>query len=299
MPSQRCPASCQTWSAERHRSVLKSAMALAGLGLAKRAQPDRAQSPGDFGPVDRHDLAQGVCVPHLVDGAERRVFRQALFELLHPAGEHVGRGGVGGHLPPRLALAGRGLSRGGHPVHPGRPQSQHDVGSGRVPARLRLSFVGVLGHELPPWPQPAAPDGPRGDPRFDLIPGVLFSIVFERFQVIAVGAGALGRRPRAARPQCSPARQSARRDLVRAFVASGGADAFRPLKGAEIKTRFSGKELTDGVHWSMRFGNGGRLTASEAVGRFAPEEKGAQERAPGHARRQQRVRCADQSMKSP
>ena len=54
-----------------------------------------------------------------------------------------------------------------------------------------------------------------------------------------------------------------------------GADAFRPLNGAEIKTRFSGKELTDGVHWSMRFGNGGKLTASEAVGRFAPEEKGS------------------------
>jgi hypothetical protein len=35
------------------------------------------------------------------------------------------------------------------------------------------------------------------------------------------------------------------------------ADAFRQLKGNEIKARFSGRELTDGVHWSMRFGAGG------------------------------------------
>jgi len=54
-----------------------------------------------------------------------------------------------------------------------------------------------------------------------------------------------------------------------------GVDAFRQLNGTEIKARFSGKELTDGVHWSMRFANGGKLTASEAVGRFAPEEKGS------------------------
>src|SRR4051794_9435942 len=52
-------------------------------------------------------------------------------------------------------------------------------------------------------------------------------------------------------------------------------ETFRQLNGAEIKARFSGKELTDGVHWSMRFGNGGKLTASEAVGRFAPAEKGS------------------------
>jgi len=52
-------------------------------------------------------------------------------------------------------------------------------------------------------------------------------------------------------------------------------ETFRQLNGAEIKARFSGKELTDGVHWSMRFGNGGKLTASEVVGRFAPEEKGS------------------------
>lgn len=51
-------------------------------------------------------------------------------------------------------------------------------------------------------------------------------------------------------------------------------DAFRQLKGSEIKARFSGRGLTDGVHWSMRFGPGGRLATSEAVGRFAPEEKG-------------------------
>ena len=53
------------------------------------------------------------------------------------------------------------------------------------------------------------------------------------------------------------------------------AEAFRQLNGTEIKARFSGRELTDGVHWRMRFGNGGKLTASEQVGRFAPEEKGS------------------------
>src|SRR3954452_24822074 len=53
------------------------------------------------------------------------------------------------------------------------------------------------------------------------------------------------------------------------------ADAFRQLKETEIKAHFSGKELTDGVHWSLRFGRDVTLAASERVGRFAPEEKGS------------------------
>ena len=81
-----------------------------------------------------------------------------------------------------------------------------------------------------------------------------------------------------ARP-AGPLKDVLKRGPVLAIVAgltltsARGADAFRPLNGAEIKARFSGKELTDGVHWSMRFGNGGKLTAFEAVGRFAPEER--------------------------
>jgi len=51
------------------------------------------------------------------------------------------------------------------------------------------------------------------------------------------------------------------------------AEGFRQLNGSEIRARLSGRELTDGVHWSMRFGAGGKLATSEAVGRFAPEEK--------------------------
>ena len=31
-------------------------------------------------------------------------------------------------------------------------------------------------------------------------------------------------------------------------------ESYRQLSGREIKARFSGKELTDGVHWSMRLG---------------------------------------------
>src|SRR5215210_7747719 len=51
------------------------------------------------------------------------------------------------------------------------------------------------------------------------------------------------------------------------------AEAFRQLNGTEIKAHFSGKELTDVVHWGMRFGRGVTLAASERVERFAPEEK--------------------------
>src|SRR4051812_18072532 len=51
------------------------------------------------------------------------------------------------------------------------------------------------------------------------------------------------------------------------------AEAFRQLNGSEIRAMLSGRELSDGVHWSMRFGAGGKLTTSEAVGRFAPEAK--------------------------
>ena len=92
MPSQRCPASCQTWSAERHRSCVEVHDGLGGFGLAERAQPDRAQRPGDFGPVDRHDLAQGVCIPHLVDGAERRVLRRPSSSCFTPPASTSGAG---------------------------------------------------------------------------------------------------------------------------------------------------------------------------------------------------------------
>jgi hypothetical protein len=57
-------------------------------------------------------------------------------------------------------------------------------------------------------------------------------------------------------------------------TAASAGEPFHQLKGSEIRARFSGRELTDGVHWSMRFGMGGKLTTSEAVGRFTPEEKG-------------------------
>ena len=41
--------------------------------FSQRAQPDDAQGSGDLRPVDRHDLAQRIGVPHLVDGAECRI----------------------------------------------------------------------------------------------------------------------------------------------------------------------------------------------------------------------------------
>ncbi len=37
------------------------------------------------------------------------------------------------------------------------------------------------------------------------------------------------------------------------------AEAFRALKGSEIKARFAGMEFADGVHWSYVFGRNGRV----------------------------------------
>ena len=42
-------------------------------------------------------------------------------------------------------------------------------------------------------------------------------------------------------------------------AAAQAADAFRQLKGSEIKARFAGMELGDGVHWSYVFGRDGRI----------------------------------------
>lgn len=39
------------------------------------------------------------------------------------------------------------------------------------------------------------------------------------------------------------------------------ADQFRQLKSAEIRARFTGMELTDGVHWTYIFRPGGRVTS--------------------------------------
>jgi len=44
------------------------------------------------------------------------------------------------------------------------------------------------------------------------------------------------------------------------------ADAYRALKGSEIKARFAGMELTDGVHWGYVFGPNGR-TKSFSLGK--------------------------------
>src|SRR3954471_2746439 len=44
------------------------------------------------------------------------------------------------------------------------------------------------------------------------------------------------------------------------------ADAYRALKSPEIKARFAGMELTDGVHWSYVFGPNGR-TKSFSLGK--------------------------------
>ena len=38
------------------------------------------------------------------------------------------------------------------------------------------------------------------------------------------------------------------------------AETFRPLKGSEIRSRFTGMEFTDEVHWLLLFGQDGTLT---------------------------------------
>jgi hypothetical protein len=44
---------------------------------------------------------------------------------------------------------------------------------------------------------------------------------------------------------------------------AGAADQFRQLKGAEIRARFTGMELTDGIHWTYIFMPGGRMNSIE------------------------------------
>ena len=61
------------------------------LGLSQRVQPDGAQRPRDLRPIDRHDLAQRIGVPHLVDGAQEWVLGEDVVELLHATGQHVAR----------------------------------------------------------------------------------------------------------------------------------------------------------------------------------------------------------------
>jgi len=49
-------------------------------------------------------------------------------------------------------------------------------------------------------------------------------------------------------------------------TAPRAADAFHLLKGSEIRTKVTGMELTDGVHWSYVFGRDGR-TRSFSLGK--------------------------------
>jgi len=50
---------------------------------------------------------------------------------------------------------------------------------------------------------------------------------------------------------------------------AAAAEPFRQLKGAEIKTRFSGMEFTDDVHWATVFAKNGSFASYEmgAVGK--------------------------------
>src|SRR3954447_21831727 len=116
----------------------------------RTSPPNDAQRPRDLGPVDWDDLTQGIRIPHLIDGAERRVLLQDLFELLHPAGKRVGCWRIGGHLPPWLTPASRGLTGRGHLIHPGRPHPKHHIRSRDVFARSHLTLVDVLSHGFPP-----------------------------------------------------------------------------------------------------------------------------------------------------
>jgi hypothetical protein len=69
-------------------------------GQGERAQPDEAERARDLRPVGRHDLAQRIGVPKLVDRAQNQVFRQQVVELLHPGSKEVVRGGIRRDLPP-------------------------------------------------------------------------------------------------------------------------------------------------------------------------------------------------------
>ena len=117
--------------------------------LGQRMQPDGAQCPRDLRPVDRHDLAERIGVPHLVDGAQHRVLGDDLVELPNPAGEHVPERIVGRHLPPGLVRAGPVLRRAGTEFAPSRrttgPAScrAREPPQGRARARV-WSRIGVV-----------------------------------------------------------------------------------------------------------------------------------------------------------
>ncbi|MGQ7518040.1 hypothetical protein ACTGVA_11635, partial [Streptococcus suis] len=48
-----------------------------------------------------------------------------------------------------------------------------------------------------------------------------------------------------------------------AFQTTDAAEAFRQLKGKEIKATFTGKDFTDDVHWAYAFGRDGKVTSYE------------------------------------
>ena len=115
---------------ERHVQVRARGHGL--LGLSQGVQPDGAQRTSDLRPIDRHDLAQRIGVPHLVDGAQEWVLGDDVVELLHATGQHVVDEVVGRHLPP--GFVGVDPVPGGAEIslHPGHPQAQHHVGPRRA-----------------------------------------------------------------------------------------------------------------------------------------------------------------------
>src|SRR4051812_44799218 len=44
---------------------------------------------------------------------------------------------------------------------------------------------------------------------------------------------------------------------------TGAAETFRQLKGPETRTKFSGMEFTDHVHWALVFGRDGTVSSFE------------------------------------
>lgn len=67
------------------------------------------------------------------------------------------------------------------------------------------------------------------------------------------------------------------------------AETFRPLKGAEIRSRFTGMEFTDEVHWVLLFGRDGALTnigmGRKTLGRWrVKQDQLCLDRAPDHQR---------------
>ena len=52
--------------------------------------------------------------------------------------------------------------------------------------------------------------------------------------------------------------------------------AFQKLSARDVAARLGGMEFTDGVHWSLIFGRGGRLTSVQSGGRFTAHEANPQ-----------------------